>query len=62
MESAWKKATAAAPSIRVTDASTSDAGRVKVGGYAPNLPVVRPSPIDIRDGGKVRVGGYSPKL
>ena len=62
MESKRKKVTAAAPSIRTTDASTADAGKVKVGGYAPKLPTVRPIPSDIRDSGKVTVGSYSPKL
>jgi hypothetical protein len=48
--------------VRATDANTEDAGKVKVGGYSPKLPPVRPIPADVRDSGKVSVGGYSPKL
>jgi hypothetical protein len=62
MQSKRKRVASTHPSIRSTDASTKDAGKVRVGGYAPKLPPVRPIPGDVRDGGKVRVGGYSPKL
>jgi hypothetical protein len=62
MQSKRKKVAREAFSIRAADASTKDAGKVRVGGYAPKLPLVRPIPDDVRDSGKVRVGGYSPKL
>jgi hypothetical protein len=48
--------------VRTNDANTQDAGKVKVGGFSPKLPPVRPIPADVRDSGKVRVGGFSPKL
>jgi hypothetical protein len=62
MESKRKKPTSAASSIRATDTNTADAGKVRIGGFSPKLPPVRPAPADVRDNGKVSVGGFSPKL
>jgi hypothetical protein len=51
-----------AVSIRAKDTNTEDAGKVRVGGFSPKLPPIRPIPADVRDSGKVSVGGFSPKL
>jgi hypothetical protein len=51
-----------ASSIRATDIRTADAGKVRIGGFSPKLPPVRPTPAEVRDNGKVSVGGFSPKL
>jgi hypothetical protein len=39
-----------------------DAGKVRLGGYAPSLPPVRVSAEAIADAGKVRLGGYATSL
>jgi len=56
------KKTSSAYTIRQADKSTEDAGKVRVGGFSPKLPPVRPLPADVRDSGRVSVGGFSPKL
>jgi hypothetical protein len=57
-----KKTASSARSIRSTDASTKDAGKVSLGGWNPRLPRVRPASGEVEDAGKVRLGGWNPKL
>jgi hypothetical protein len=62
MQTKRKKPAGTAFSIRATDIRTADAGKVRIGGFSPKLPPVRPLPADVRDNGKVSVGGFSRKL
>jgi hypothetical protein len=62
MQTQRKKPAGTASSIRATDMRTADAGKVRIGGFSPKLPPVRPLPADVRDNGKVSVGGFSRKL
>jgi hypothetical protein len=48
--------------VRVSAEAIADAGKVRLGGYAPSLPPVRVSAEAIADAGKVRLGGYAPSL
>jgi len=41
---------------RIVPSNIADAGKVRLGGYAPTLPPA------IADTGKVRLGGYAPTL
>jgi hypothetical protein len=51
-----RKITAVAP------AEVQDNGKVRLGGWAPSLPPVRPAPKEVSDNGKVRLGGWAPSL
>ena len=62
MKSRRKKPATPASSIRATDIRTADAGKVRIGGFSPKLPPIRPIPAEVRDNGKVSVGGFSRKL
>jgi hypothetical protein len=48
--------------MRETPAKITDAGKVRIGGYFPSLPPVRPIPANVADGDRVRLGGYFPTL
>jgi hypothetical protein len=48
--------------VRVSAEAVADAGKVRLGGYAPSLPPVRISAEAVTDAGKVRLGGYAPSL
>jgi hypothetical protein len=47
--------------VKVPTQAIKDSGKVRIGGYSPNLPV-RTAPAEVADSGKVRIGGYSPTL
>jgi hypothetical protein len=42
-------------------AHLEDAGKVRLGGWSPSLPVREP-PATVADSGKVRIGGMAPAL
>ena len=42
--------------------STSDSGKVRMGGHAPALPQVRATAAAVADSGTVRLGGHAPAL
>jgi hypothetical protein len=48
--------------VRFSAEAVADAGKVRLGGYAPSLPPVRISAEAVADAGKVRLGGYAPSL
>jgi hypothetical protein len=50
------------PSVRPTDPSAKDAGKVRLGGQAPSLPPVRTPSKVTADHGNVRLGGQMPSL
>jgi hypothetical protein len=62
MESERKHDVASFRGIRPSDASTKDAGKVRLGGQSPSLPPVRMPPRIMIDNGKVRLGGQTPAL
>jgi hypothetical protein len=61
MQRQRKNAQSATPSVRPSDATSGDSGKVKLGGASPSLPV-RVVSAATRDSGKVRLGGASPSL
>jgi hypothetical protein len=61
MQSQRKNARNTAPSVRPSDATSGDAGKVRLGGASPSLPI-RVVSAPTADNGKVRLGGASPSL
>jgi hypothetical protein len=61
MRSERKSAENATPSVRPSDRVSGDAGKVRLGGASPSLPV-RIVSAATADSGKVRLGGASPSL
>jgi hypothetical protein len=49
-------------SVSLGGVAIADAGKVRVGGFAPSLPPLRISAEAVADSGKVRVGGFAPSL
>ena len=48
--------------VSLSGAVIADAGKVRFGGNAPALPLVRASAEASADAGKVRLGGFAPAL
>ena len=44
--------------VKLPTAAIKDSHKVRIGGYAPTLPVRSPT-VAIADSGKVRIGGYA---
>jgi hypothetical protein len=49
-------------SDKATPAAVKDAGKVRIGGWGPSLPVAGSTPAAVKDAGKVRIGGWGPSL
>jgi hypothetical protein len=61
MLSERKNAEKATPTVRPSDPVSGDAGKVRLGGASPSLPL-RVVSAATADNGKVRLGGVSPSL
>jgi len=61
MQSDRNDAARSAGRIQPKDTTTSDTGKVRLGGQNPSLPV-RAGGTAVADGGKVRLGGQTPSL
>jgi hypothetical protein len=48
--------------LKVRPTKTKDSGKVRLGGAAPALPLIRSTPTKIADSGKVRLGGAAPSF
>lgn len=61
MQGEWNGTATSAGTIHPKDSKTSDAGKVRLGGQSPSLPI-RGGSAAVADGGKVRLGGQTPSL